>query len=106
VKTQSSFWTSDDDAYGRRNLLGGFVFRYIVRLVSMVGVLFVDASSGDDVYVVCGMCQGGCLLQASTSALLLVTVGLLLLLFRLLATFLGAWCCLAISSAVRDNVDG
>jgi hypothetical protein len=77
VKTQSSFWTSDGGVCGRRNLLGGVVFRDIVLLIGMVGLLFVVASSGMK-FLSFARCQGGCLLQVSSSALLLVTVCLLL----------------------------
>jgi hypothetical protein len=77
VKTQSSFRTSDGGACGRRNLLGGVVFRDIILLIGMVGLLFTDSSSGDEVSVVFHVSRG-CLLEASTSALMLVTVGLLL----------------------------
>jgi hypothetical protein len=50
VKTQSSFWTSDDGVCGRRNLLGGVVFRDIILLIGMVGLLFAVASSRDEVF--------------------------------------------------------
>jgi hypothetical protein len=49
VKTQSSFWTSDGGVCGRRNLLGGIVFRDIVLLIGLVGLLFAASSSGDEV---------------------------------------------------------
>jgi hypothetical protein len=58
VKTQSSFWTSDGGVCGRRNLLGGVVFRDIVLLIGMVGLLFAVASSGDEVSVVCQVSRG------------------------------------------------
>jgi hypothetical protein len=71
VKTQSSSWTSDGGACGRRNLLGGVISRDSVRsatwpacclwlLSPMVSILSQAAG------------EGGRLTQASTSALLLV----------------------------------
>jgi hypothetical protein len=58
VKTQSSFWTSDGRVCGRRNLLGGVVFRDIVLLIGMVGLLFAVSSSGDEVSVACQVSRG------------------------------------------------
>jgi hypothetical protein len=58
VKTQPSFWMSDGGVCGRRNLLGGVVFRDIILLIGMVGLLFAVASSGDEVSMVCHVSRG------------------------------------------------
>jgi hypothetical protein len=50
------------------------------------------------------MRKGGRLPHVKTSDMMLVAGGLHLDVVRLLATFRDAWCCLAISSVVRDNV--
>jgi hypothetical protein len=43
VKTRSSYWTSDGDACGRRNLLGGVVSRDTVWFDVVAGLLFGTA---------------------------------------------------------------
>jgi hypothetical protein len=69
----------------------------------MTGLLLVVISTGGDKCVV-GKRKGGRLPHVKMSDMLLVARGLHLDVVRLLATFRDAWCCLAISSAVRDNV--
>jgi hypothetical protein len=53
---------------------------------------------------VVGLAYGGCLPLAMAPAFLLVAEGLHLSVIRLLVAFRGAWCCRALSSAVRDIV--
>jgi hypothetical protein len=103
VKTRSSSWMSDGDAYGRCYLLRDVVSRdmlafwpdYCPWLLQPVGMKL--SSSGH---------HGGLPTHRHGTTFLLAIGGPHSAVGRLLAASLGAWYCLAISSAVRDNVEG
>jgi hypothetical protein len=103
VKTRSSSWTSDGDAYGRCYLLGDVVSRdmlafwpdYCPWLLQPAGMKL--SSSGR---------HGGLPTHRHGTTLLLPIGGPHSAVGRLLAASLGTWYCLEISNVVRDNVEG
>ena len=102
MKTQSSSWTSDGGACGRRDLLGGVVSRDTIQRLGR-------PAARDFLRPVVTICrracgEGGCLPHAKTPTLLLVAGGHHSAVVRLLAAFRDAWSYVVVSSAVRYSV--